>query len=49
MADFRAWSSLAKAASPADAHMPRSRWVLVLIAAGIAEIGVLGVAPCTMV
>lgn len=36
MADLRAVISLAKLASPAEAHRPRRREVLVLIAAGMA-------------
>lgn len=46
MADFKAASSLAKSSSPAEAHMPRSRVVLVLMAAGMASMGVFVVPPC---
>lgn len=46
MADLRAASSLAKLASPAEAHRPSRREVFVLIAAGMAWMGLLEVPPC---
>lgn len=46
MAASRARISLAKAASPADAQRPSSSEVLVLMAAGMAEMGSLAVPPC---
>lgn len=46
MADLRAVISLAKLASPAEAHRPSRSEVLVLIAAGMASIGLLAVPPC---
>lgn len=46
IADLRAAISLAKLASPAEAHRPSRREVLVLIAAGMAWMGLLEVPPC---
>lgn len=46
MADLRAAISLAKLASPAEAQRPSRREVLVLIAAGMAWMGLLEVPPC---
>lgn len=46
MVDLRAVISLAKLASPADAHKPRSKEVLVLMAAGMASLTELVVPPC---
>jgi len=45
MANFKAAISLSKTAEPADAQRPRRRVVLVAMAAGMAEIGVLTVPP----
>ena len=46
MADLSAESSLEKTSWPADAHRPSRSEVLAVMAAGIAEIGVLEVPPC---
>lgn len=46
IADVRAASSLLKTSWPAEAHMPSSKVVLVLIAAGMAAIGELVVPLC---
>lgn len=48
MAAFRAVISFAKAASPADAQRPSRSDVLVVMAAGMAEMGSLAVPPCYM-
>ena len=49
MAALRALISLSKEASPPEAHRPRSREVLVLMAAGMAEMGSLAVPACWMI